>query len=575
MKLDRALLDYDPLLLTAIAERWGVELTTTRQRDMIDQLAPALLDPPLVQEIVAWLPPEQRAALDALLAAGGRLLAARFCRDHGAVRRMGPGRLEREKPWRDPQSQAEALYYAGLLFFGFDEIEGQIAEIVFLPDDLLPLLPPVDADAGDFTIATVSPPRVVQDAGRAFAEDLSTLLAWIETDAPRAQPDGALHAETLQRANARLIVPQDLSDLHHEQGAGRLALLLHLARQLGLMGLSGGQLRLRRPATREWLQADPAAQMRSLQEAWRDAADWNDLWHVPSLRPERTGWRNDPLATRARLLTRLACCPLGEWIDLPGFIAAIKQTDPDFQRPPEAYHTWYICDAASDEYLMGYENWERVEGALIAYLVTGPLHWLGATALGLEGRETTPIAFRLTPGGAFFLGLTDQAPEAPELPPMTLDADLTVRALAGGNLFDRFQLARIAEWQASGQVFVYRLSQASLAQALSQGIRLEQVLAFLKRVTGDRLPPQASQTLHAWSGRYGQVRLTRAALLETETPALMRELRAHLAIGPLLGEALTPQRALVAERNWHKLLALLQQAGYLPPKVTEEMKNAK
>jgi hypothetical protein len=565
MKLDRALLDYDPVLLAVIAERWGVELTATRQRDVVDQLAPAMLDPESAREIVAWLPPDQRAALDALIAAGGRLPAARFCRDHGTVRRVGPGRLEREKPWRDPQSQAEALYYAGLLFFTFDEIESEITEVVFVPDDLLSLLPPVDAGANDSAVAVASPPRVVRDAGRAFAEDTTTLLAWIETDAPRPQSDRTLYPRDLTRLNERLMAPQDLTGVRHEQETGRLALLLHLARRLGLIGLSGGQLRLHRPATREWLQAAPASQVQTLQQAWRDDAEWNDLWRAPSLRPERTGWRNDPLATRARLLAHLSRCPPGEWIDLASFIAAVKQTDPDFQRPPDAYDTWYIRDAASNEYLMGYEHWDRVEGALIAYLVGGPLHWLGATALGLEDREATPTAFRLTPGGAFFLGLTDQIPEAPELPPMTVDADLTVRALAGGNLYDRFQLARIAEWQASGEVFTYRLTGASLEQALSQGIHLEQVLAFLKRVSGDKLPPQAVETLRGWAGRYGQVHLTRAAVLETKTPALMRQLRTHPTIGPLLGEALAPHRALVAEQNWPKLLALLQQAGYLPP----------
>ena len=60
MKLYRALLDCDAVLLTAIAERWGAELTTTRKRDMADQLATALLDPEPVQEFVSWLPPRQR-----------------------------------------------------------------------------------------------------------------------------------------------------------------------------------------------------------------------------------------------------------------------------------------------------------------------------------------------------------------------------------------------------------------------------------------------------------------------------------------------------------------------------------
>ena len=62
------------------------------------------------------------------------------------------------------------------------------------------------------------------------------------------------------------------------------------------------------------------------------------------------------------------------------------------------------------------------------------------------------------------------------------------------------------------------------------------------------------------------MRLVRAAVLETKTAAVMQKLRAHPTIGPLLGEPLSPTRALVAAQNWNRLWALLQQAGYLPAK---------
>lgn len=565
MNLQRALLDYDVALLTAIAERRGVELKATRRQEMVKELVPALLEPESVREVTQWLTPHQRGALDALIAAGGRLPAARYAREHGTVRRMGPGRLEREKPWRDPQNPAEALHYAGLLFFGFDELEGQIAEFAFIPDDLLPLLPPPQTGGPELSVSTAPPPPIVRDAGRALAEDLTTLLAFVHTESPRLQSDGSLRPQALARLNARLIEPQPESDNGEPKAVGRLGLLTHLLRAMNLTQASERQLHLHRPTARAWLKADPAAQMRSLQKAWRDDPAWNDLWHVPSLRPEPAGgWQNDPLTTRARLLAHLSRCPPESWIDLVGFIDAIKHVDPDFQRPPDAYNTWYIRSTASGEYLMGFEHWDQVEGALIAFLVTGPLHWLGVTALGFEREGQPATAFRLTPGGAAFLGLSDSPPETSALPPMRMSADLTVRAIAGGDLYDRFQLARIAEWQSSGDLFVYRVTQTSLVRALNQGIRLDQILTFLRRVSGDQLPAHAAETLQHWAGQHRPIRLTRAAVLEVHTPALMRELRTHPAIGPLLGEPLSPTRALVAERHWKELHALLQEAGYLP-----------
>ena len=551
MNLDHALLDYDLVLLAAIAERRGAEITASQQREAAAQLAEALLAPDSLQEVITWLSAEQRAALDALLAAGGSLPAARFGRRYGTVRRMGPGRLAREKPWRDPQNPVEALYYAGLVFFTFDEIAGQIVETAFVPDDLLPLLPPVEAEAEGLNIVTLSAPRVIRDSGRAFAEDLATLLACAEK--------GALYPRDLACLNERLMRPQ-------EKESSRLALLLHQARALNLLELDGGKFTLQRPATREWLKADPPRQMLALQKSWRDDAEWNDLWRVPSLRPERTGWRNDPLTARARVLEHLSCCPTDEWIDLKSFVTAIKQIDPDFQRPPDAYNTWYIRDSGG-EYLMGYEHWDRVEGALIAYLIGGPLYWLGVTALGFEDKDAAlPSAFRLTAGGAFFLGLADQPPAEPSLPPLVMEADLRVRALAGGDLYDRFQLARIAEWQSSGEVFFYRLTRDSLKRTLNRGISLEQVLSFLRRITGDKVPPQAIETLRGWAGDQSQVRLIRAAVLEAKPASVMGELRARPDISSLLGEPISPTRSLVGEENWQELLARLRQAGYLPLK---------
>jgi hypothetical protein len=565
MNLQRALLDYDAVLLTAIAGRRGIELETTRPQEMVEALAPALLAPESVQEVTAWLTPRQRAALDALVVAGGRLPAARYAREHGTVRRMGPGRLDREKPWRDPQNPAEALYYAGLVFFGFDELDDEIAEFAFIPDSLLPLLPPAQIDAPELAVTAAPPPQNVRDAGRAFAEDLTTLLAFVQTESPRVQDDGSLRPQDLARLNARLIEPQLTSDAGKPEASGRLGLLTHLARSIKLTQTSERELRLHRPTAREWLKADPPCQMLALQEAWRDDPAWNDLWHVPSLRPERTGgWQNDPPATRARLLAHLSRCSPESWIDLAAFIDAVKRVDPDFQRPPDAYNTWYIRSAASGEYLTGFEHWDQVEGALVTFLVTGPLHWLGVTALGFEGEDEPATAFRLTPGGAAFLGLIDAPPQTSPLPPMSAGADLTVRVLAGGSLFDRFQLARVAEWQSSGDLFVYRVTQASLARALNQGIRSDQIAAFLRRVTGDQLPAQAAETLRRWAGQHRPVRLTRAVLLEVPTAALMRQLRAHPDIGPLLGEPLSPTRALVDERHWKELCAWLQEAGYLP-----------
>ena len=152
-----------------------------------------------------------------------------------------------------------------------------------------------------------------------------------------------------------------------------------------------------------WLTAPPARQLAALQEAWRDDPTWNDLCRVPALVcDQETPWRNDPVATRKAFLPLLARCPRGEWWSLASFIRAVKETDPDFQRPSGDYTSWYIREVASGAYLSGFESWDSVEGALIADLLTGPLRWLGVVASGAVDGD---VACRLTEAGARLLDL--------------------------------------------------------------------------------------------------------------------------------------------------------------------------
>ena len=50
---------------------------------------------------------------------------------------------------------------------------------------------------------------------------------------------------------------------------------------------------------------------------------------------------------------------------------------------------------ASGEYLRGFEHWDEVDGRLIRYIITGPLHWLGVLDLARPEAEQEVTAFRL------------------------------------------------------------------------------------------------------------------------------------------------------------------------------------
>ncbi|HDH09415.1 MAG TPA: hypothetical protein ENF84_00585, partial [Chloroflexi bacterium] len=104
--LRQCLVDCDMALLRAIAARRGIELASNRHREAVDQLASELARPDSLAEALEWLSPQEREALQALIAEGGRIKAHLFLRRFGQIRPFGSGRLEREEPWRNPVSAA-------------------------------------------------------------------------------------------------------------------------------------------------------------------------------------------------------------------------------------------------------------------------------------------------------------------------------------------------------------------------------------------------------------------------------------------------------------------------------------
>ncbi|GAG29631.1 unnamed protein product, partial [marine sediment metagenome] len=224
----------------------------------------------------------------------------------------------------------------------------------------------------------------------------------------------------------------------------RLGFMRHLMQSTGLVHVTrAGLLRPDPGLATDWLRSPTQQQRTKLAQAWRDDPTWNDLIHVPSLRLEDTGgWRNDPVLARQAVLSHLPACSSGAWYAIEGFAAAIKRRDADFQRPDGDYTAWYIRDSLTGVYLSGFENWEAVEGALIRYLIVGPLAWLGLVDLGMASVDGPLVAFRLTTPGEAFLGLRTLRPE-PEPVPLTLRPGPVV-AVPQARRYDRFQLARIA-----------------------------------------------------------------------------------------------------------------------------------
>jgi hypothetical protein len=107
-------------------------------------LAAQLSDPTSVQMAYQEMCDESTQAETAillLLRTHGEIAEAQFSREFGAIRQMGPARLERESPWLYPENVAELLYYNGLIGRGFKGVGQQAYTYIYLPSDITPWLP--------------------------------------------------------------------------------------------------------------------------------------------------------------------------------------------------------------------------------------------------------------------------------------------------------------------------------------------------------------------------------------------------------------------------------------------------
>ena len=246
-------------------------------------------------------------------------------------------------------------------------------------------------------------------------------------------------------------------------------------------------------------------------------------------------------------------------------------------------------DAGSREYLAGFESWERVEGALVADLCAGVLRSLGLVSVAPgavpdAGDAGGKVACRITSAGLAFLhSALEPAAEprpspgegaAPRLP-VVVRPDFSIEVPLSARLYTRFQAERFADPQGSAprpdassrgaMVYRYHLSAASLGRGLARGIRVEQVLAFLRQVTLDRVPANVAGQIQVWAERHGQVALQEVALLRVKSERAMRELTALPQTRALIGRQLSPTTALVRREHLPQLRRELRELGYLPP----------
>jgi len=557
--LGRALHDLDLGHLRILAELWGLDFPLGRAPEAAVELARCMLEPGLALEIAQSLPARVREALDLLLANHGRERIGELALRFGPIRPMGPGRRDREQPWRDPEAALDGLWYRGFIGLGFFETPSGPEEFAYVPDELQDALRPLTPEPPHH-LSPSQPPTVLRPAGGA-ADDAVTLLAALRRRPARSHRDASQSHGDAARSEA--LAPALSAALQrHLIHPASLPLLLALLRGLGV--LVPGPLRPDPAGVRELLAAGRAEAEARLMEEWRATRRYNDLANTPGLAAPKGKWPNDPAVSRAAVLARVASWGVGQWYDLESAIGEVRRLHPAFLRPGGDFDSWLLQEAASGRLLRGLADWETVEGALLRQVILGPLHWLGAADHGFENGSVHPTTFRLRFDPASGLTAKAQPGEEVQAQPVRVFPDGRLVVPRSASLAHRYQVARFAEWRGrEKEDFHYRLTPKALAAAASQGLDVRRVVSVLEAASGRALPEPLRRATERWSQYGTEAVLESTLVLRVKNAETLRRLRSDPATGRFLEEILGPTAVRIRTRDREALLTAAARRGLL------------
>ncbi len=535
-ELIHTLQGHDLGFLKMVAGLWGIELDAPDAPSALPILLATLRQRALVNEVIDSLPESARQALQDLIDHDGRLPWALFERRYGQVRQMGAGRRDRIRPDLEPASTAEVLWYRGLIGQAFLNLSPEAQEYAYIPEDLLALM-------------ALTPSQAARPFGRP-ASPLEQKIQRLVDDAILDQACTLLAALRLQLPAEDIPVPENPAPLRDLQA------LLFTANLL-----DGSQIPQPEPV-RAFLAAPRGEALALLARAWMQSGSYNELRLIPGLVCEGD-WVNDPRVARREVMAMLSLIPADSWWSLEAFVNDVRENAPDFQRPAGDYDSWFIRRADSGHYLRGFAAWDEVDGALLRYMISGPLHWLGFLDLGASEDHSSPQAFRLSRWAQdLWLGK----------PPAGLDEENEpVRVNSHGQILVprrapravRYQVARFTTWLPPQNNFLqYQISPQALDRASQQGLKPAQLINLLRKHANAPLPPNLFQLLKRWESHGVQAKIETVSLLRVNSPEILNALR-KTGAARYLGENLSDTLVVLRPGVEEKVLRALAEIGYL------------
>lgn len=542
-KLQLSLRGKDYAFLRAVANGWDINLSAPDAYTAVPQLVSAMSQPETIRIAFGRLPEEARAAIEDLLAHEGRVAWGQFTRDHGELRQMGASKRDRERPDLSPASPVELLWYRGMIAKAFFDLPPEPQEFAYIPDELVETFS---------ELCRVEPFKWGRPATPGEQDYVVLVTDAIIDYATDYLAANRIEMEMNSWDNFRVHWPEGMEAF--------IRGLLYADYLLDELYNPDPE------KVRDFLMSPRGETLGELAKAWMRSQTINELKLLPSIEVDE-GIDNNPFGTRKAVLDLLSHVPNDTWWNIQSFIQGVHEREPDFQRPGGNYQSWYIKDRETNVILSGFEDWFDVDGALLYYFITGPMHWLGYFDLSSNRSDGEPIAFRFSSWAQGLWGGAGPEELENHESKITVGHAGLIQVPVSAPRWLRYQIARFTDWHkvdGRGEHLVYhfRVTPKSLRRANTQGLKPSQLVKLLQAHVAEPPPQGFEQAVENWEQGGTQALIQTAKLLRFSDAAALQKLKESEA-AHLIHEELNDTTVLVNAHDAPELVRMLTEMGIL------------
>jgi hypothetical protein len=367
-------------------------------------------------------------------------------------------------------------------------------------------------------------PLEVREMERAAINDLTAVLRLIQTGKVSVSDKTRLPTASSQQAITALLQDGDYyADPPKEErqpydqivGSIRAYAWSLIVQAAGLAELSGKKLSLTKVGQKA-LSEPPSKILKSAWNKWLKTTLLDELRRIDAIKGQTGKGQRGLTAVAGRrkaLVAALEDCPVSRWVNINEFFRYIRATGQEFEVSRQPWNL-YVCEAGYGSLDVLDGGWSLLEERyalcfLFEYAATlGTIDvayvppagsrdnytdlW-GVDDLEFLSRYDGLLYFRLTPLGAYCLGLTDTYTPAPLEVRHALKVLPNLEIAAVGASLTPGDLLVLEQYTKPASDAVWRLELGHLLGALAKGQRVSEFREFLQARSREPLPETVEQ----------------------------------------------------------------------------------